>query len=164
MASGGRGSAVTTFAIAETLEHDHRAIDEELERVKAGLKRGEWHRELFEHAADELRHHIYVEEETLFPSLRQAGMVAPVFVMIREHGEIWRALDVVRSEDGRDMDRAIAAFESMEAVLSAHNFKEEQILYPASDSTLDPEHIEAVRAAFEDSKRPEEWLPQALRG
>jgi len=27
----------------------------------------------------------------LFPPLRDAGMVAPVFVMLREHGQMWRA-------------------------------------------------------------------------
>lgn len=155
---------MTTFAVAETLEHDHRAIDEEFGRVKAGLQEGAWRRESFRHAADELRHHIYVEEEALFPVLRQAGMVAPVFVMIREHGEIWRALDAMEAEDGGDPARALAAFASLESVLSAHNFKEEQILYPASDSALSAESVEGVRRAFEDSKRPEGWLPQALRG
>lgn len=155
---------MTSFAVAKTLEHDHRAIDQEFEGVKTGLKRGEWQRDSFQQAAGELRHHIYVEEEALFPVLRQAGMVAPVFVMIREHGEIWRALDAIEGEDGRDAEQALAAFASMESVLASHNFKEEQILYPASDSALTVESVEAVRRAFEDSKRPEGWLPQALRG
>lgn len=154
---------MTSFAVAKTLEHDHRAIDQEFEHVKTGLMQGEWRGESFQHAAEELRHHIYVEEEALFPVLRQAGMVAPVFVMIREHGEIWRALDAIGGEDGRDAEQALAAFASMESVLASHNFKEEQILYPASDSALDPQHVESVRLAFEDGRRPEGWLPAALR-
>jgi len=155
---------MTSFAVAETLEHDHRAIDAEFGRVKSGLGRGEWLGESFRAAADGLRHHIYVEEAALFPVLRQAGMVAPVFVMIREHGEIWRSLDAIESAGGGDPAQALAAFATMESVLSSHNFKEEQILYPASDSALDSQSIEAVRRAFEDSTRPDGWLPQALRG
>ena len=51
---------------------------------------------------DGLRRHIYLEEEFLFPPLRAAGMMAPLFVMVRQHGELWdamRALDALLAVD-----------------------------------------------------------------
>lgn len=49
-----------------------------------------------------LRHHIYLEEEFVFPLLSEAepGPTAPVFVMLREHAPIWATLDRLRELEG----------------------------------------------------------------
>ncbi len=154
---------MSDFVVGDVLEHDHHAIDSEFARFREGLERGEWLGEPFQHAAEALRHHIYVEEEALFPVLRVGGLVAPVFVMLREHAEIWQALDAMEAEVGRDTTRALAAMATMTSVLGPHNSKEEQILYPASGQVLDPKDTEAVRLVFEEGKRPEGWLPANLR-
>ena len=96
------------------------------------------------------------------PSCASAGLVAPVFVMLAEHAEIWRALDAIEAEVGRDAGRALAAMARMVSVLDSHNSKEEQILYPASAQVLNPDDTEAVRLAFEQGKRPEGWVPTNL--
>lgn len=154
---------MSRFVVGQVLEHDHHAIDAEFARFREGLERGEWLREPFERAAEALRHHIFVEEEALFPILRVGGLVAPVFVMLREHAEIWQALDAIEAEAGMDSTRALSAMATMISVLGPHNSKEEQILYPASGQVLDPKDTEAVRLAFEEGKRPEGWLPAILR-
>lgn len=40
-----------------------------------------------------LRRYIYLEEAFVFPPIRKAGMIMPIFVMTREHGELWRTTD-----------------------------------------------------------------------
>lgn len=159
-----RGQDMSKFVVGQVLEHDHRLIDADFQRFKEGLERDEWLSEPFQRAADALRHHIYVEEEGLFPVLRVGGLVAPVFVMLAEHAEIWRSLDAIEAEVGRDAGRALAAMARMVSVLDSHNSKEEQILYPASAQVLNPDDTEAVRLAFEQGERPEGWVPTNLRG
>lgn len=154
---------MSSYVVGQVLEHDHHAIDAEFARFREGLERGEWLGEPFQRAAEALRHHIYVEEEALFPVLRVGGLVAPVFVMLREHAEIWQALDAIEAEAGRDNTRTLAAMAAMISVLGPHNSKEEQILYPASGQVLDAEDTQAVRLVFEEGKRPEGWLPANLR-
>jgi iron-sulfur cluster repair protein YtfE (RIC family) len=156
---------VSTFVVGETFEHDHHVIDEQFAQFKRGLVEGEWLEEPFNGASEGLRHHIYVEEESLFPFLRVGGLVAPAMVMLREHGEIWQALDSVDSEirGGRDASRALAGIATLESALEQHNMKEERILYPASGQVLSAANTEAVRVAFESGKRPDGWLPGNLR-
>jgi len=153
----------TGFVAGEVLEHDHHELDAEFTRFRAGLERGEWLAGPLQRAAEGLRHHIFVEEEALFPILREAGLIGPVYVMLQEHGEIWQALDQIEVCAGGDFGSARAAFGVMRSVLQPHNDKEEQILYPASGQVLDEAGTETVRAAFQEGKRPEGWLPQALR-
>ena len=154
---------MSTFIIGETLEHDHHAIDEKFAQFKRGLGRGEWLEEPLGEAAEGLRHHIYVEEETLFPYLRVGGLVAPVMVMLREHAEIWQALDAVEGLRGGSTGQARESLRSLEAVLEQNNMKEERILYPASGQVLEAADTEAVRTSFEEGRRPDGWLPTNLR-
>ncbi|WP_068266088.1 hemerythrin domain-containing protein [Janibacter limosus] len=146
--------------VAQELVVEHHSIDERLADVVAGLDEGEVRAEAFRAAATELKHHIFVEEEHLFPPLRAAGMIPPVLVMLREHGEMWGVLEmiegllaapspdaaVLREACGRLMDQ-----------LDAHNLKEEQILYPAADQTLAPQDQESVSTALVDGDLPGDW-------
>lgn len=85
-----------------------------------------------------LRRHIYLEEEFLFPPLREAGLVAPIFVMLREHGELWDTLEAIEAQlraGGGDGPLA-ASSETLLGQLERHNFKEESIVYPQADAVL----------------------------
>jgi regulator of cell morphogenesis and NO signaling len=79
-----------------------------------------------------LRRHIFLEEAFLFPPLREAGLVAPVFVMLREHGEIWDSLDATAAQVGGDAaERTVdERCRTLLGQLERHNSKEEPILYP----------------------------------
>ena len=154
---------VSAFSVGSALEHDHHAIDGEFERFMEGLERGEWLREAFERGAEGLRHHIFVEEEVFFPFLRVGGLVAPVFVMLREHAEIWRALETVEDAMGQDRERAREGMATLASALEQHNLKEEQVLYPRAVTLLSESDAEAVRAAFEEQQRPDGWVPTNLR-
>lgn len=81
--------------LSAALEREHHEIDAGLEAFLDGLDSGEVRRDELTRAADALRRHIYLEEEILFPPIRDAGLVPPILVMLREHGEIWQTLDAL---------------------------------------------------------------------
>lgn len=111
-----------------------------------------------------LRRHIYLEEEFLFPPLRAAGMIPPVLVMLREHGEIWRTLEAIAAgldpEADGDATRAGVTGQCREllAQLATHNAKEEPIIYPQGDNVLTHEAKDDLRAFIESGQMPEGWV------
>ncbi|BBZ00504.1 hemerythrin domain-containing protein [Mycolicibacterium fallax] len=109
----------TDPAVAYTAEH--RAIDAEIERFLDAPDDGAALRT----ALDTLRRHIYLEEKFMFPPLRAAGLMMPIMVMIREHGELWRAMDAIEAGDPDP-----AACRELLRMLAVHNDKEEPIVYP----------------------------------
>lgn len=91
-------------SLSAVLVHEHHEIDAGIEAFLAGLSLGETRMQELTRAVEALRRHIYLEEEFLFPPLQAAGMIPPVLVMLREHGEIWRTLDAIQILDP-DADR-----------------------------------------------------------
>lgn len=131
----------------QALEADHRTIDDHFAAFASGAANGTLERDDLAEAVRALRVHIWVEEEVFFPPLRAAGVVGPVMVMLREHGEIWRSLDQLEAMVGAaapDLPAALAVWESLERVLLQHNVKEEQILYATADRILGPETTTSV--------------------
>jgi len=150
--------------LGAALEREHHEIDENLERFTSGLERGEWDPTPLEAASAALRRHIYLEEEMFFPPLRQTGLIAPVAVMLREHGDIWRALDKVeaRAAQQNDAEAVRSAYDELAYLLEAHNEKEEQILYP-QDHVLSDAQTAELRAFIDSGTLPEGWICHDLR-
>jgi regulator of cell morphogenesis and NO signaling len=147
------------------LEREHREIDASLEHFDDGLSLGVWRTEALAAGADALRRHIYLEEEFVFPALRAAGFVAPVFVMLREHGQIWSRLDDLERETAEATD-ALATrqtYAELAALLEAHNTKEEQILYPRADDSLEPAARDELRAFMQTGRLPDGWVCEGAR-
>lgn len=139
------------------LESDHHSIDALLEEFVSGLEQGVW-AELFLEAARDLRLHIYVEELYLFPPLRAAGMLPPVLVMLREHGQMWTVLDEIqRTLAAPDVAELRRLCDILTGMIGAHNDKEEAILYPAAAEVLDPQTQEDIANALVDETVPEGW-------
>lgn len=142
--------------IGATLEADHHRIDGHLAAFAASLEAGDPNLDELRAGAEGLRHHIWVEEEEHFPPLREAGLVGPIMVMLREHGQLWGALDAI--EAGVAAGEGVAErWASLIALLEAHNMKEERILYPSGDEMLDSHAIGRVRAALA-AARPADWV------
>ena len=145
------------MSIAQILEHEHQSIDGRLAAFVAGLDEGEVRADDVRASAAELRRHIHVEEVHVFPRLRQAGMIPPVLVMLREHGLIWDTLDGIDrllSDDAHDVAALRTQCDRLTEQLEAHNMKEERILYPAADDTLDADGVASVEAALRDEMPP----------
>ena len=161
----------------ELLERDHRRIDEGFARFAESLSGPAVDRAAFHDAALALRHHIYIEEVHHFPTVKATGLMAPVLVMLREHGEIWDLLDalgdVLGNENGNDSDNgtsndrgnddnaaARGLWQQLATVLDEHNVKEERIVYPAGDEKLPPEAAATIATALAMGETPPGWTCQ----
>ncbi len=96
-----------SLALSAALKREHREVDSEIENFIEKLECGSVQPEPLTAALEALRRHIYLEEVFLFPPIRETGMVMPIFVMMREHGELWRTIDALTDllADGNDPRR-----------------------------------------------------------
>ncbi|MCC6375692.1 MAG: hemerythrin domain-containing protein [Microbacteriaceae bacterium] len=150
---------MTEGTLAAALEQEHREIDGGIEEYTAALGRGEADPTPLKRAMAGLRRHIYLEEEILFPPLKKGGGVMAIFVMLKEHGEIWDAMDALDSMlDGTDTsDEKLDACRELLSKLDNHNSKEEPIIYPQADNALDAESSSRLRAFLAEGKLPDGW-------
>ena len=144
---------MTADTLAAALEREHREIDAGVHAFLAAFDR-----EPLRRAMDALRRHIFLEEEYLFPPLRDAGLFAPVFVMLRQHGEIWDTLEEL--EERLDGDAATTAdtCHRLLTQLDAHNAKEEPIIYPQVDTVLSDAAGAGLHAFIQAGRMPDGWV------
>lgn len=154
-----------TETLADALEREHREIDEGLEAFADSRGTGEPDTAALAQAVAGLRRHIYLEEEMFFPPLRAAGLMGPVLVMLREHGELWRLLDALEAELARDHsgDATAGLLDDLMPRLEAHNLKEERILYPQADTVLEGEPGLELREFMASGRMPEGWVCEMAR-
>lgn len=146
-------------SLAAALEREHREIDDGLELFSAGDEGTEQRRQALDRAIRALRRHIYLEEEFLFPPLRDAGLAAPVFVMLREHAQIWATLDALEQEV-RQGGSGLHRCHQLVVQLQHHNLKEERVLYPQADVVLAAPAAERLRTFIETGELPPGWVCQ----
>ena len=124
--------------VTEYLEGDHQrlaAILEEVERLAGAAAFPEAGMRFAEFACG-LGRHIDAEETILFPAFeKMTGMAGgPTMVMRDEHVEIHRRMEGVAAElKARKLAGIHQAIAALVEVLSAHNMKEEEVLYPMAD-------------------------------
>lgn len=145
--------------LAAALEREHREIDEGIAAFMSGDQAGN-EKPLFR-AIHALRRHIYLEEEFVFPLMRKSepALSAPVFVMLREHGQMWQVLDSLEQEpnvtgsggDGLTLCRRLTV------LLLHHNPKEEKILYPRADGLLPEPAATRLREFIASGQLPLGW-------
>ena len=146
-----------TDSLAAALQREHQEIDEGLAAFTAAphdpqpLKR----------AIQALRRHIFLEEEFLFPLLGEAepALRAPVFVMLREHAQIWAVLDTLEgSRPGTPVGIDPALCRRLASALLHHNLKEEKVLYPRADDVLSPAAASRLREFLGSGELPAGWV------
>lgn len=147
-----------TASLSTLLEQEHQDIDAALAAFLEGLSSGTTRHQDLARAVSALRRHIYLEEEFLFPPLRAAGMIPPVLVMLREHGEIWRTLDTIEGLDGEaDQTAVTQACTDLLDLLASHNAKEEPIIYPQGDIVLSDQAQADLRSFIDSGHMPQGW-------
>lgn len=144
------------LSIAALLTREHHEIDEGIQAFVAGAgtedATGNWVSPLLA-ARTALRRHIYLEETFLFPPIRAAGLMMPIVVMLREHGELWRAMDELvaaldtGTDDPHQREGLVARCGAVLDLLKAHNSKEEPVIYSRADLDV-PEPARAELARF----------------
>jgi hypothetical protein len=147
----------TTLGAA--LEREHRDIDGGIEDFIAHSTDGVGDPAPLVRAMAGLRRHIYLEEEFLFPPLKAAGMMMPIFVMLREHGGLWNTMDALEARLGEAAtdDSVVNACRDLLALLDAHNSKEEPIIYTQADGILSAEASNELREFLADGRTPDGW-------
>ncbi len=128
----------TSRNVTEYLEQDHRRLDAIVPEVVQLVDSGAFAEAVtrFAEFACGLNRHIHAEENVLFPAFeKMTGMTAgPTAVMRAEHVEIRRWMGIgAAALDARDVAAVTRAVSGLTEVLSVHNMKEEQILYPMTD-------------------------------
>jgi regulator of cell morphogenesis and NO signaling len=96
-----------------------------------------------------LQRHIIWEEEILFPLFeKKSGMsqAGPTFVMRIEHKEIGKILEDIHTKVKAADPASEREEEQLISILSIHNIKEENVLYPAIDECTIEMEIEEVFA------------------
>ncbi len=146
--------------LIEALEAEHRVIDEGIERFAAAVGEGSANADLLGETFGLLRRHIYAEEEFLFPPLKEAGLVMPILVMLREHGEMWQQMaDLEELAGANDDPEAISqACRDLLALLEQHNMKEEPIIYPQAEVSLPAELSDQIEQFLKDGQMPQGWV------
>ncbi|MBS0405465.1 MAG: hemerythrin domain-containing protein [Proteobacteria bacterium] len=133
------------------LEQQHRRIDDGIEAALQGAAP----RAVLVEALQRLREHIHLEEAVLFPPLERAGLTMPIFVMQREHGQMWPLIETLAAAggEGEVQDAGRELFQ----MLQIHNPKEEQILYKAADQVDEARNDGALLRALQAARMPEGW-------
>jgi regulator of cell morphogenesis and NO signaling len=146
---------ISAESLAAALEWEHHEIDDGI--AAFAVTPGD--QQPLVRAIRALRRHIYLEEEILFPLLHRAepALGAPLFVMLREHAQIWTLLDSLEC----DLDRAAgnpALVRQLSSHLMHHNLKEEKVLYPRADELLPTTAADRLRSFLDSGEMPEGWV------
>ena len=137
--------------LTECLQTDHRRLDAILDECKALATAGRFAvaAERFATFRQGLARHIDAEEDVLFPALAEHAPHAagPVGVMHAEHGQIRDLMATVTSALAASDPAWRSGVGELEEILSAHNLKEERVLYPMADEAMsDASDLDALRA------------------
>lgn len=140
---------------SQLLQHQHRQIDVGVEGIVDGSGS-------LESLAESLRLlylHIYVEEEFLFPPLERFGITMPIFVMKKEHAEMWPFLQAL--DDGVKAEASIESLKrparSLSRLLRVHNPKEEEVVYTAADRLVAEQPDQPWLEALTTGEVPTGW-------
>jgi iron-sulfur cluster repair protein YtfE (RIC family) len=145
-------------SLAAALEREHHEIDAGLESLTRDEGVPDVEQSLRAIAA--LRRHIYLEEEFLFPPLSGGNLMAPLFVMLREHGQMWQTLDELEAKLRAASDPAILreCCRRLAVQLLHHNVKEERVIYPEADDALPPDVAARLQELLETGELPDGWV------
>jgi hypothetical protein len=149
-------------SLAAALEREHHEIDAGI----AAFTAAPGDRHPLTRAIHALRRHIYMEEEFLFPLLHKAdpGLAAAMFGMLREHAQIWGALDSLERELGAGAGTGLALCKQLAVRLLHHNLTEEKSLYPRADDLLPPAAADRLRAFLCSAEMPDGWVCRMKAG
>lgn len=152
--------------LSAALEREHHEIDSGIQAFIEKLDAGSVHSEPLTATLEALRRHIYLEEVFLFPSIREGGLVMPIFVMLREHGELWQTMDALTDllTVGADTEGLRDTCRRLLGQLEQHNSKEEPVIYPHANTALPPDASAELARFIETGHTPDGWVCQHAVG
>lgn len=144
------------------LLRQHREIAAAVQCFTETLDDGNRHPELLRATIDALRRHIYLEEVFVFPPIRKAGIMTPIFVMMREHGQLWQTMETLTRllAEGTGSPRLEDVCDRLLGQLHNHNFNEEPVIYLHADFDLAAPSSAQLARFVATGRVPEGWVCQ----
>lgn len=148
-------AAGTQRGVNEALGWDHDRLEGIEAAAFAAREAGEFEktRDLFAAFVTGLRRHIAFEEALLFPTFEQglgfSPHAGPTAVMRFEHEQIVSLLTQLAGEIAVAGSAAEETRAQLHGILGEHNLKEEQIVYPHTDSAVGPDEADALVASIQ---------------
>lgn len=138
--------------ITDYMAHEHRHCDDLFAAAENAASAGDWSAAApaWEGFCRELENHLQREEQFLFPAFEaQTGNTqGPTAVMRQEHSQI-RALlqQMTTAAASQEEEEFLGGADTLQILISQHNMKEEQMLYPMSDQVIAnaPQLVETMR-------------------
>jgi iron-sulfur cluster repair protein YtfE (RIC family) len=143
---------MSASALLDKWVHEHEVAQGKLARLDQALAGQDWAgvKEAAQWLFDELKPHNEAEERWLFPRMAEklGTGPGPIAAMLAEHRHIWGHEEALMAclEQLPPPDPAKAARHAQEIVetLSAHIFKENNVLYPMAERMLGPQALAAL--------------------
>ena len=134
--------------VSSFYSHDHDQLDEYMKRFQ-GLKRTDYSeaKENFKKFKFGLQKHIAWEEEILFPLFEVKTGVkdgGPTEIMRGEHRQIEHYLEALHKKVQKKDPESDNEERELLTLLKEHNYKEENILYPAIDQSITDEECQEI--------------------
>ena len=145
MTSHGSESQGTDTGLVTYFTQGHRGCEGSWAEVEAAADAGddEAVRARWQDFERGFRRHMAMEETLLFPAVEAAtGMrdSGPTHVMRTEHEQMRAVLDQMAAAMERgDREELLDQGDTLHILIQQHNVKEEGVLYPLAERTLDPQ-------------------------
>lgn len=129
-------------SITAHMANEHRHCDDLFAAAENTASAGDWPAAstAWDGFCRELENHLQREEQFLFPAFEaQTGNTqGPTAVMRQEHSQIRALLQQMTSAaSSQDEEEFLGGADTLQILISQHNMKEEQMLYPMSDQVLE---------------------------
>lgn len=123
------------------LYHDHRKCEALLSECQEAVEREDWPfaKRLFDELVTHLKLHMLMEEEVLFPAYEEMmdAPRGPTAALRQEHDKIVRLLrDLSTVLKTKRSEHFLESLAPLEAVMSQHHDKEEDIFLPMAGHVL----------------------------
>lgn len=130
------------MTILSFLSNDHTHCDDLFASAETAVADARWPEAARDFAAftAAMRRHFDMEQRVLFPAFEIAtGMtMGPTQIMRSEHAQMNAVMDAMQAAlTAQDADGYLGQSETLLMLMSQHNMKEEQILYPMCEQRLD---------------------------
>jgi len=132
------------LSLVQRLIKEHLEEDRLIEEIKSlGNK------EKFYEFSENLKNHIFIEEEILFPKL---GFDPIVIELMHQHVAMWNLMS--RIEESVEDEEYFNSLSLLSSLLKVHNAIEESNVYP---------ELEKLKLKDINEKMPKGWVPKFMR-
>jgi hemerythrin-like domain-containing protein len=150
--------------LLQFFQHAHHRVEGWLMDFQDSLSQGEVRAEFFDRAAEDLRQHVFVEEELIFP-LVEEQLAAPVADLEEEHGWICELVDQIHTMLRQEAEQAGTGtlLARLMSLLAAHTAAEDLGIYPDLLALLGSDKAWTLLAEAEKAEAPARWICAARR-